>query len=93
MKKVFKMVLRRSSRIVRFMAAFSTLDRFGDTPNIYHANNYFSNKAVMKKLGLVRLENENENFSMFVKMLGNLAWLPPAQMKMYWTQGIQVFAM
>ena len=55
----------------------------------------FSNKAVrekMKKLGLVRLENENENFSMFVKMLGNLAWLPPAQMQMYWTQGIQVFA-
>ena len=36
----------------------------------------FSNKAVrekMKKLGLVRLENENENFSMFVKMFGNLA--------------------
>ena len=45
----------------------------------------------IKKLGLIRLENTNTDFQLFVKMIALLAYLPPEKLQEYWSNGIKNF--
>ena len=45
----------------------------------------------IKKLGLIKLENTDLEFQLFVKMIAMLAYLPPDKVQEYWGRGIKNF--
>ena len=48
-------------------------------------------RAKAGKLGLVKLEHENQNFQLFLKMVGAMEYLPAAKIQEFWLRGIQSY--